>query len=172
MFKKIFEKVTKKRILKEISKLRPQGKKTFKYISNSQSIGVIINITSEQLNKNTDEFIKLLQKENEVNFVKFVNHKPKKKETLPENTFTIYGKKYLYSERLSDFLHKNFDILIVISMEENIKLHHIVAMAKADLKVSPHFNEFNFADLTFIIKNKIDCSDYLEAVKQYLLKNN
>lgn len=170
MFKKFFEKITKRRVLKEISKLQLNRKKDFKYISKSQSIAIIANVTLAEIDKNTDDFIKLLQKENKVSFVKFVNFKPKKKETLPENTFTIYGKKYLYSERLNDFLKKTYDVLIVISMDEHIKLHHIISMVKADFKVSPQFEEFNFADLTFIIKNKTDCSDYLSAVKQYLFK--
>lgn len=170
MFRNFFRNINRRRILKDIYKLQQNRSKSFKYIHKNTKIGIIINITSKKIDQNTNQFIELLKKDNDVNYIKFVNFRPKKKEILPERTFTIYGRKYLQSERLNDFLNHKYDILIIISTEELLKLHHVIALTKADLKVSAHFDELNFADLTFITKNKDDCIEYFNAIKQYLLK--
>lgn len=170
MFEKIFKNFIEKKILKDIKKLHKFRTKSFRYIEKNQKIGVIVDVNDNEIDTEAKGFIDFLKKDNDVDFIKFVNYKFKRKQVVPEKTFSLHGMKYLNNEVLKSFLNKNYDILIVITKKEYIKLHHIVAKTIAELKVSPRFDVHNFADLTFIINQKVDCTEYFNAIKKYLFK--
>ncbi len=172
MFREFFKTFRKKIILKKIEKLnRFRRKKEFCYIDNNQKIGVLLHSENDIVEKHISDFISFLKKNNKVELLKFTTQKPKKKEILPDDTFSVSTNKYSLATNLKKFVDADFDILIVISNVEIMELHHVIVMTNAALKVSPHYTEFNFADLTFILENKTNCEKYLHAIKQYLLKD-
>ncbi len=166
----IFERLRRAIILKRINKLQIKRKKEFKYLNEPQKIGVIVNSDSDLTKLETNKFLDYLQKKHTLSVVYFVKRRFRNNEQVPNNFFSISGRKYLKSDTLKKFLNKNLDILIAVSNVEIMKLHHIIAMSDAKLKVSPHYKEFNFADLTFIVNNNSNYEEFFNAIKKYLLK--
>jgi len=166
-----FQALKEKRILKEINKSETKRQKSFKYIEENQKIGILINGDNPELKYSTENFLKEIRKNNSLSELVFVNKKIKKGEVLPENTVSIYSNNFHNSDALTKFLAKQYDILIMVSSDEVIEGHYILAKTKAELKVSPSFEKYNFADLTFILKKEYQSQDYFDAIKQYLFKN-
>lgn len=168
---KFFENIKKKIILKKISKLKNNRHTKFHYLNEPKKIGFIVNAENNISYHYAENFADLLiSKKNEVHKLFFVNKKIGKKEEKQEHKFNLYRNEWKKSDFLKSFLEKDFNIIFIFNFFENYKLHYIIAQLKAEMIVSPKYEEHNFADFTFIIENDNPQKReiYVESIKKYL----
>jgi len=172
---KFFENFKKKLILKKISKLKNNRQTKFHYLNEPKKIGFIVNAENNVSYHYAENFADILvSKKNEVHKLFFINKKIGKKEQLPENTFNLFGTEWKKSDILKSFLEKEFNIIFIFNFFENYKLHFIIAQLKAEMIVSPKYEEQNFADVTFIIdyENPKKREIFVDSIKKYLTECN
>lgn len=165
-----FRKIKVKILEGKIKKLPKSRNNKFHKIDSNKKIGLLIDKSDEKVLKRSENFYNFLtDRKINVEKIYFINRKIKKKETLPDDTFSIYGLKWIKTGIASEFVQKKFDILFILSFEEIYELHYLTAVANADLKVSPFYEGVNFADLTFILENNSYPYQFFDAVKNYLI---
>ncbi|MBN2890229.1 MAG: hypothetical protein JXL97_00040 [Bacteroidales bacterium] len=166
-----FQELKKKRLQKRIDKVVKSRLNKFHYIEKNKSVGLIIDSTDEKVLKRSKEFFKcLIENGNQVERLFFVNNKVKKNEILPDNTISIHGNKWIKSEIVENFTKTKYDILIILNFKELFEIHYLSAIVNADLKVSPHYKEANYADLTFMLNDFSYPYHFFDAVKKYLIE--
>lgn len=166
--------IQKKRFLNKIFIEKKQRNAKFHYLQESQNIGIIINYDEYKTNEIAETFYEFLKNtDNNIQKLYFITKKINKNYDFPENTISIKGNKCIKNELLNNFLLKKFDIIYIFNFTENFKLHYIISKLNADLIVSPHYKDNNFADFTFILDNVETKEDtYIDAIKKYTNNKN
>ncbi len=165
----IFKKYNRKHFFRKIVK-NQNINKSFKRINDSRIIGLIIDRDDEAVLEESNKFVEFLQKR-KITVKKIFLSLEKVSKNNPEKEDTVYVivKKFVNKTTLNNFCNIEYDILISAYCKEIYEYHYIGSITPAKLKVSPHYKEINYADLTFIIKeNRID--NYFSAIKNYLIE--
>ncbi len=160
-------------INKKIVKIPKRQNNKFHYLNTGKNIGVIIESNNIELVKRVEDFLFYL-KEKRINIeeINIINRKITKNDNFSPKTISIYGLKWINSPVLKEFCNKQFDLLFVFYFKEQPEINYICALSNADLKVSPHYNNFNSADLTFMLKDNSDPQEFFNAIKTYLIDYN
>lgn len=95
---------------------------------------------------------------------------------LPDtNTVTVQDLNWLgfpKHEKIDDFISFNFDVLLNISLNQNLALDYITLLSKAKFKVGSTRNETNYFDLNINIGKKDDTMYLVEQQIFYLAQLN
>lgn len=142
----------------------------------SKNIGVVYSVGSEKQYLQICDFIKSIQDDRkEVKAIGFINDKLIPHYCYPKIAYDYFTTKnlnwYLKPSNgfVNDFIHKEYDILIDLSIESCFPLQYISGLSKAKFKVGRYgINPLNFYDLMLEVDDKISMDDYLRNIKHYL----
>ena len=131
-------------------------------------------------NSSQDSFIKLfiekLSIENrEIFSVEFITNKDRIPEKISSNNNYKFGKEdlnffgLLPKEKSTTFLENNFDIIINLSLNNNIYLHYLSFMSTAKLKIGLYSDEFSHIyDFMIDPKDIANLNELIISVENYL----
>lgn len=151
-------------------------KKITTNLSKAKYIGILYVVGDENQYLKVCDFVKSLQDERkEVKAIGFVNNKAIPYYCYPKiayDYFTIKDLNWFMKPSNSfvhDFINKEFDMLIDISIESCFSIQYIAGLSKANFKVGRYgINPLNFYDLMLQVDDKINLIDYLKYIKHYL----
>ena len=69
---------------------------------------------------------------------------------------------------ISDFLKRNFDILVDLSQSDLFGIHYIFAMSIAKFKITNDSVKSKYADFVLKVANSEKLDDYIKQIKHYL----
>lgn len=72
------------------------------------------------------------------------------------------------SQAISDFLKRNFDILIDLSQNDNYQTEYVFALSNARFKIVNTSRKSKYADFIIEVKNSEKLTIYIEQIKHYL----
>ncbi|MCK4361542.1 MAG: hypothetical protein KAV70_07330 [Bacteroidales bacterium] len=145
-------------------------------LKDAKDIGILYLLTNNQDYMAISKFVKLLQDQNKrVKALGFVKQKHLTNRFLPKLSFDFFSKKDLnwYGKPsnvfIKDFIEKDFDIIIDMSLQDNYPLQYISGMSKAKLKVG-RFGENNSDIYDVMIQNEKNSNldKYINEVHHYL----
>ena len=166
-----FIRLKRKRLQKKINRSSQFRENKFHYLEKNKNIGLIVDASNSETLQLSNAFADyLLKNDNKIEELFFIKRKVNKKEELPEKTISIFGNQWTKSKVVENFTVHKFDILFILNFTEKFEIHYLTAIANADLKVSPHYPDANYADLTFIIKDNSRLTDFFDAIKKYLVE--
>ncbi len=177
MFEKWKDKIGYWLLDRKASKIKREAK--FINLSEAKDIAIIANIDGIEKYKAVSEFIKWLRdKGKDVFVVAFVKNDEFKEFFKGEKSILFFSKKNItwYGKprniKYSEFISKEFDILIDLSLNQIITFHYLVAMSKAKLKVGKYGERFDYYDFVIDIGDKNDLSFFISQIKHYLCELN
>jgi len=145
-------------------------------INDAKSIGIIYKVTDENLNKEVVGFIKLLQNKNiDVYGLGFVDYKniphycyPSLKHIfISKNKINWYYK--AKGNEINDFISKDFDILIDLTMDLYLPGQFILSQSNARFIVGKyHENTEHYYDMMLKVDSGISIKDYINSIVDYL----
>jgi len=145
-------------------------------LTDAKTVVILFELTSEDDYYRINSFVKTLQSNQKiVNALGFYTEN-----VLPSycsrrlsydfispkdlNWFGIPSKSFI-----NDFVRKECDLLIDLSMKENKTLQYIAGLSRAKMKVGRHSDESTrYYDMMFITDNLKDVEAYIQNVIQYL----
>ncbi len=145
-------------------------------LKEAKDIGILYLFTNEQDYNAISKFVKLLQDQNKkVKALGFVKQKNLTNRFLPKLSYDFFSQKDInwYGKPsnifIKDFIEKDFDIIIDMSLQDNYPLQYISGVSKAKLKVG-RIGEKNSDIYDIMLKNekntKLD--KFINEVHHYL----
>ena len=158
----------------KLSKLKRN--KTLINLNKAKDIALVYKVNNEQDYNRINELIKSLkEKKKTVLTIGFINNKYIPPYCLSGHSgFFInlkdlnwYGKPK--NDFINEFIKKEFDIIIDLSLEDNFALQYISGLSKSKLKVGRFGNNnSNYYDLMIQTKNETTLNEYIEQLVHYL----
>jgi hypothetical protein len=145
-------------------------------LQDAKHIGIIYTLNDVPDYERISEFVSELQRDHkEVKALGFVKNKNLISRFLPKLSFDFFSKRdvnWFYRplrKQVKDFIGKEFDILIDLSMSDNFPLKYIAGLSSALCRVGP-FSEANteYYDLMIDAKPAMSTDDFLGQVRHYL----
>jgi hypothetical protein len=174
MFGKIRTLIGKCRYKKEISK----GVHDHKMVNldAAKRIGILYTLDNVPAYEVISEFVTQLQHDQkEVKALGFVRNKNLISRFLPKLSYDFFSRRdinWFYKpihSKVRDFIEKEFDILIDLSLQESFTLKYISGLSKAFCRVG-RYSEENTAnyDLLFYMNSSLPLNDYIKQITYYL----
>ena len=145
-------------------------------LEDARRIGILYTLDEVPDYDRVSEFVSQLQgKQKEVKALGFVNNKNLIQRFLPKLSYDFFSNRDLtwfykpIHTQVKDFIEKEFDLLIDLSLHDNFPLKYISGLSKALLRVGK-FSEENTAyyDLMIDMKPSMTSEDYLGQIQHYL----
>lgn len=174
MFNRLRIKVGHHNLLKEQSSL---GRKLrLLNLDQARRIGILYSLNDVPDYDKVSEFVSELQhKQKDVKALGFVRNKNLITRFLPKLSFDFFSVKdisWFYRPihtKLKDFIEKEFDLLIDLSVHENFPLKYIAGLSHSYCKVGRFSEEnSNYYDIMIDIKPSATLEDFLDQVRHYL----
>ena len=151
-------------------------KKITTNLNKAKYIGILYIVEDEKQYQKICDFIKSLQDERkEVKAIGFVNNKVIPHFCYPKIAYDYFTLKDLNwfmkpsNTFVNDFINKEFDMLIDLSIDKCFSLQYIAGISKAKFKVGRYgINPLNFYDLMIQVENNIKLEDYIKHIRHYL----
>lgn len=159
---------------KEASKFETSRKMT--NLNDARRIGILYTLNEVPDYEAVSEFVSELQHDQkEVKALGFVRNKNLISRFLPKLSYDFFSKKDItwfckpIHQQVKDFIEKEFDILIDLSVHDSFPLKYISGLSRALCRVGK-FSEENveYYDLMIEIKSNITLNEYLGYIKHYL----
>ncbi len=147
-------------------------KKRFHNLHTAKKIGILFQC-NEDTKAVIDEFISKLRKYKIEVITLCYQQNVEVKDNVADYVIT---KKELnfwgcpIKSKIKSFINTGFEILILASLENIYPLTYIFAISNAQLKVSPLYKEWNFADLTLKIREGETLDFFFSNIEKYLLE--
>jgi hypothetical protein len=147
-----------------------------KNLEQAKRIGILYSLDDVPDYDKISQFVSELQHEHkDVKALGFVKNKSLVNRFLPKLSFDFFSMKdisWFYKplhSKLKDFIDKEFDLLIDLSVNENFPLKYIAGLSHSFCKIG-RFSEENISyyDLMIDIKSTSTLEDYLGQVRHYL----
>ncbi len=144
-------------------------------LNNAKNIGIIYNATNQTTYNTALKFIKYLQEKNiKVNSLGFVNSKEvlnfyetsSDVDFFSKNNLNWYGKPN--NPNTNEFIEKEFDVLIDLSLVDDFPLQYIVALSKAKFKVGRYTTDEGYYDFMINVEEKKEIDFLIDQIKHYL----
>lgn len=160
---------------KKINKLKRN--KEFNNFHSAKTIGILFNATKQDLYVKAKKFIDFLtEKKIDVTGLGYVLKKEAISWYSEHKNIDFFSMEELswyfkpQSINVNRFINTQFDILIDISLEENLTLDFIVALSKAEFKISHQTNK-NYADFLIKIPDENHNIEYFTKQIQHYLSS-
>lgn len=145
-------------------------------LEQAKQIGILYSLDAIPDYDKVSEFVSELQHNHkDVKVLGFVKNKNLITRFLPKlsfDFFSISDISWFYKPihtKLKDFIDKEFDLLIDLSVHENFPLKYIAGLSHSFCKVGRFSEEnSNYYDLMIDIKPSATLEDYLEHIRHYL----
>ena len=157
-------------------KLKASGHRQMTNLHDAQRIGILYTLDDVPDYERVSEFVIQLQgNHKEVKTLGFVKNKNLVQRFLPKLSYDFFSKRDLtwfykpIHTQVRDFIEKEFDLLIDLSLQDNFPLKYIAGLSNALLRVGK-FSEENTAyyDLMIDIKPTMTTDEYLGQIQHYL----
>jgi len=145
-------------------------------LQDAQRIGILYTLDDVPDYDLVSEFVSQLQSDHkEVKALGFVKNKLLVQRFLPRLSYDFFSKRDLtwfykpIHTQVKDFIEKEFDLLIDLSLQDNFPLKYIAGLSNALLRVGK-FSEENIAyyDLMIDTKPTMTTNEYLGQIQHYL----
>ncbi len=151
-------------------------------LQDAQRIGILYTLNDVPDYERVSDFVAQLQNDHkEVKALGFVSNKNLVQRFLPKLSFDFFSKRDLtwfykpIHKQVKDFIEKEFDLLIDLSLQDNFPLKYIAGLSNALLRVGK-FSEENTAyyDLMIDTKPTMTTDEFLGQIQHYLtiIKSN
>jgi hypothetical protein len=178
MFQKFKNKILNYLIDREI--IRTNHVKVATNISRARTVGILFSIDNEQYYDQVNRLIENLTNQKKlVNAIAFVPSRnvpnyfiaKMKIDVLTSKNLNFFG--VPKNSFIKDFINKNYDILIDLTITDNLPLDYIATVAQARFKVG-RYRKRMLKVFDFLLKKSDDMcdSDYLKYLLDYLTKIN
>ena len=144
-------------------------------LNNAKNIGLIYNATNQSTYNSAIKLIKFLQEKNiKTNSLGYVNSKEvlnfyetsKGVDFFSRNNLNWYGKPN--NPNTNNFIEKEFDILIDLSLDDDFPLQYIIALSKAKFKVGRFTSKEGYYDFMINVEEKKELNFLIDQIKHYL----
>ncbi len=156
-----------------------QRKPEFINLNQAKSIAVVANLDNMEKYKVIAEWVKELRQQGKNIFVAgLVENDEFKKFFEVGTSILLFSKKNITffgkpkNIKHEEFIAQKFDILIDMSMSQNITIQNLVALSKANFKVGKYYDERSYADFMVNIKETDKFPYFVEQIKHYLTTIN
>jgi hypothetical protein len=146
---------------------------------NAKNTGIIFNATSEESYTITKEFVKFLETKGlKVERLGFVDNKELRDFYKQTNTAKYFSKKNLNwfgkpkNQYVDEFIEKDFDILIDLSLIDEYPIIYISSLSKAKFKVGRFSGKAEFLDFMIDISENPTHEFLISQIKRYLSQLN
>lgn len=177
IFAKIKEKIGRS-ILNSKLKKTHRKRAVFNF-DTASTVGIIFNATSEESYTITKEFVKFLEsKKLKVERLGFVDNKELRDFYKQTPTAKYFSKKNINwygkpkSPDVDEFINKEFDILIDLSLIDEYPIIYISSLSKAKFKVGRFSGKAEFLDFMIDISENPTHKFLIEQIKRYLSQLN
>jgi hypothetical protein len=145
-------------------------------LKDAKKIGVLYTLDDVPIYETVSEFVALLQHDHkEVKALGFVKNKNLVSRFLPKLSYDFFSGKDInwffkpIHSKVKDFLEKEFDILIDLSMKDSLPLKFISGLSMAHCRVG-RFSEANRAcyDIMIDLSKPISLNEYIRQIIHYL----
>ncbi|MBN2215494.1 MAG: hypothetical protein JW723_14770 [Bacteroidales bacterium] len=144
-------------------------------INEAKTVGIIYNATNSVSFEIIRDFARILmQKKIDVSVLGYVHSKRLIDHYLYRKGFDFFTKNNLNwynrpkSDTVDDFIKKQYDILINLSLEKYYPIQYILALSPSQFKVGKYFEEPNYMDLMIDIEKE---KKAMMAVKEEISKD-
>jgi len=174
MIGKIRKKIGQYYFRKENTKVERQCHMT--NLRDAKRIGILYTLDDVPDYERVSQFVSQLQGEHkEVKTLGFVKNKNLVQRFLPKLSYDFFSRRDLtwfykpIHKQVRDFIEKEFDLLIDLSLQDNFPLKYIAGLSNALCRVGK-FSEENtdYYDLMFDMKPSTTSEDYLGQIQHYL----
>jgi hypothetical protein len=174
MFQRIRTSVARYRLKQEVQKVHRERK--LSNLASSRKIGILYTLNDVPDYDIVAEFVTRLQHDKkEVKALGFVRNKILVSRFLPKLAFDFFsGKDVSFffrptSPKVKDFMDQEFDLLLDLSLSENIPLKFIAGLSAAHCRVGMFTEEdFHCYDLMIDIPKGMGITDYISHITHYL----
>ncbi len=177
MFRTLRENIGYYYLEKKIAKVKRSP--TFLNLKDAKSIAIVANIDTIEKYKTTSDFITWLKQQGKTIFVlALVKNEELKKFFETGTSILFFSKKNItwYGKprniKYKEFIDKQFDILIDISMAQIITMQYLVGLSKAKFKVGKFYDSHAYADFMISLKPEDKLSFFIDQIKHYLTTIN
>jgi hypothetical protein len=145
-------------------------------LKDAKKIGVLYTLDDVPVYETVSEFVALLQHDHkEVKALGFVKNKNLVSRFLPKLSYDFFSDKDTnwffqpIQSKVRDFMEKEYDILIDLSMKDNLPLKFISALSMAHCRVG-RFSEANRVcyDIMIDLNKPISLNEYILQIIHYL----
>lgn len=145
-------------------------------LEEARRIGILYTLNDVPDYERVSEFVSQLQgSHKEVKALGFVKNKSLLQRFLPKLSYDFFSKRDLtwfykpMHRQVRDFIEKEFDLLIDLSLNDSFPLKYISGLSKAMCRVG-RFSEQNteFYDLMFDLNPSATQEEYLGQIRHYL----
>ena len=145
-------------------------------LKDAKRIGILYTLDDVPDYERVSEFVSLLQGDHkEVKALGFVKNRNLVQRFLPKLSYDFFSKRDLtwfykpIHKQVKDFIEKEFDLLIDLSLQDNFPLKYISGLSNALCRVGK-FSDKNteYYDLMIDLKPSMTSEEYLGQVQHYL----
>ena len=146
-------------------------------LNEAKTVGIVYNVTNQEIFKKVKLLIKdLTTAKRQVMAIGFVNRK-----SIPDYCIAAYSGYYFDQKDLNwfggpknnyikEFINKEFDILIDLTLEDVFVIQFISGLSKSRLKVGRYSeNHIKYYDLMIKVNNSLSLDIFIEQILHYLL---
>jgi hypothetical protein len=145
-------------------------------LGDAKRIGILYTLDDVPDYERIAAFVSQLQSENkEVKALGFVKNRNLLQRFLPKLSYDFFSKRDLtwfykpVHKQVRDFVEKEFDLLIDLSLQDSFPLKYISGLSRALCRVGKFSeNNLDFYDLMFELKPSMTSEDYIGQVHHYL----
>jgi hypothetical protein len=174
MFRRIRTFIGKYFFNKELSKVTQTHKMV--NLDEAKRIGILYTLDDVPAYDLVSGFVTQLQGEHkEVKALGFVRKKNLISRFLPKLSYDYFSKKDInwffipIHSKVKDFIGKDFDILIDLSLQDTFPLKYISGLSRAFCRVGKYSEEnTEYYDLLFDVKSSVSLPDYINQITHYL----
>ena len=142
----------------------------------AKRIGILYTLDDVPMYNMVSGFVTQLQQEHkEVKALGYVRNKNLISRFLPKLSYDYFSKKDInlffipIHSKVKDFIGKDFDILIDLSLQDNFPLKYISGLSRAFCRVGKYSEEnTDYYDLLFDVNPALSLNDYIKQITHYL----
>ncbi len=173
LFKDIRQKTGSYLLKRKIRKL--SRKKQFINMVDAQTVGIVFKLSDDAVFRAVNDYLKELTAEGKQVFViGYIDAREIPDTWLLRKGYNFFCMKdlnlYFIPELpfVKDFLKREFDLLINLSIDRTFPVDYIFAVSKAKFKTGKFFEGYDYSDLAIDIKESRDVGYLTEQMTHYL----
>ena len=145
-------------------------------LAHAKSIGILYPLFTLPDYNDIELFVTELQKgHKDVKALGYLQHKDMVTRFLPKLSYDFFSHQDLnwyhkpVNAKVNDFIYTEFDLLIDLTMEDNLPLRFIAGLSRARCKVGRYKDGNNrYYDLMIKVDGPLRLPDFIEQIRHYL----